>query len=455
MREPKHIIYKLTDVQESKLWNDAIFVFDSSALLDFYFLPIKTRIKVWKLFSVKLKNRLWIPSHVDFEYSKNRLKVIKKPISEKYSPLKDTNLKSISKSLKEIEVKINDLQNRTKNEDKHPHISQKHIKKYLSKLEAFKTQTKKFENITLLEIKKREDGINQLPESDDVEQAISTYFKVGRYYSYNELLEISKEGKHRYEYKIPPGYEDLFDDKKKGLQIFGDLIIWKQVLEYAKKVKKPIIFICNDLKADWCYLEEYSTEKRIESPREELIKEFYDTSSERFWMYNQVQFLYKLNEYFEAKIDKENIDNLNEFIGDKIEEKEILSLKCNRCKTINRYNKIDLDIDFDEAYSYQRQMGKETEYQSTDHFDCTECGGEINVTFHLFEYPKGVYNNFDINVDGATQISSFDFPMVFSIAIQNTITQGEIFVCEKCGKDFDNANNTGICNSCEEEYNNK
>ncbi|MCF8232751.1 MAG: hypothetical protein K9J27_11235 [Bacteroidales bacterium] len=59
----------------------------------------------------------------------------------------------------------------------------------------------------------------------------------------------------------------------KYLFLHLNLIIWKQILEYASKVKKPIIFICDDLKEDWCHLKK-STEKQIESPREELIALF-------------------------------------------------------------------------------------------------------------------------------------------------------------------------------------
>lgn len=40
-------IYKMTEERERKLWENAIFIFDSSALLDLYYLPKKTRQKVY------------------------------------------------------------------------------------------------------------------------------------------------------------------------------------------------------------------------------------------------------------------------------------------------------------------------------------------------------------------------------------------------------------------------
>lgn len=99
--------FLLTDEKEEILWEKAIVVFDSSALLDIYFLPISARTKIYSEIFDKLPERLWIPSHVEFEYLKNRENSISNPISEKYDPLKQKIKKfdSIGKSelLKRIE----------------------------------------------------------------------------------------------------------------------------------------------------------------------------------------------------------------------------------------------------------------------------------------------------------------------------------------------------------------
>ncbi len=80
--------YRLTNEKEAILWKDAIIVFDSSALLDLYFSPKSERQKIDKEIFTELKDRLWLPNHVQYEYLKNREKIIKKPITEKYDPLK-------------------------------------------------------------------------------------------------------------------------------------------------------------------------------------------------------------------------------------------------------------------------------------------------------------------------------------------------------------------------------
>lgn len=448
MAEPKYDIYRLTYEREKKMWQDAIFIFDSSALLDFYFLPPETRSKIFELFATKLKNRLWIPSQVKYEYYKNREKIIRKPISEKYKPLKDENLNAIKKYIKEIENKLSDLKNKTKKEDKHPHISQEEIDAFLVKTEAFKKESAVFEDSIVKKISQVEKEINQLPSNDDVLKAVTDLFKVGRYYDFREIIEITKEGKHRYEYLVPPGYEDLKDKDKKGTQIFGDLIIWKQIIEFATEIKKPIVLICNDLKEDWCHLEENITEKRIERPREELIKEIYDSSEVDFWMYNQPQFLYKSNEYFNAEIEKQNIDNLTELLAIKAKPENALVFVCKRCGRRHIYKREDLEMYFECIGSEERNMGPENEYQATEYVECDKCGNEINITFSVWEYPVGIHNYDEIEMDGATLISCFPFSVDF-------FDEPEPDICEKCGTKFIDERHIGICNKCDKEYSNK
>ena len=60
MKVENRKLYTLSPKKESELWEKAIFVFDSSALLDFYFYPEKTRKLIAKEIFEKLETRLWI-----------------------------------------------------------------------------------------------------------------------------------------------------------------------------------------------------------------------------------------------------------------------------------------------------------------------------------------------------------------------------------------------------------
>ncbi len=302
--------YRLSNNKEKNLWKDCIFIFDSSALLDFYYLPQPKRNEIYSQIFTKLRGRLWIPSQVEYEYLKNRESSIAKPIIEKYKPLRD-KLEQLKKSFKnEISNKIESIKNETKKDDKHPFINQDAINIFINDCKDFNEKIEKFNILISLEIEKSETLIKDCEKSDDVLDNLTLNFKVGNKFSFQQVLEIVQEGKLRYEYDIPPGYGDLKSGEKQGTQIFGDLIIWKEILNYSREILKPIIFITNDLSKsnDWCYPEE-NNKDRIKSPREELVKEIRDFSNVDFWMYSLPQFLFNANKYINSKIDKEVIDN--------------------------------------------------------------------------------------------------------------------------------------------------
>ena len=89
---------------------------------------------------------------------------------------------------------------------------------------------------------------------------------------------------------IPPGYEDK--EKKVDSRLYGDLVIWKEILKKAEeKPKRPIIFITND--SDWLL----EIDGRSMGPRPELVKEIYDSTGTRFYIYPTDRFAYWAKEY--------------------------------------------------------------------------------------------------------------------------------------------------------------
>ena len=83
----------------------------------------------------------------------------------------------------------------------------------------------------------------------------------------DEVYVICEEGENRYKKEIPPGYKD--GKKKDGIRKYSDLILWKEVIRYAKEQKKNIIFVTDDVKPDWWNIE---NDKYEFLPQ--LIKEF-------------------------------------------------------------------------------------------------------------------------------------------------------------------------------------
>src|SRR5690606_8660652 len=80
-------------------------------------------------------------------------------------------------------------------------------------------------------------------KDDPIYERLSNLFenKITNPYDANKLNDIYKEGEERYKHKIPPGFED--EKNKDGSRKYGDLILWKQVIDIAKEQKRPVIFI--------------------------------------------------------------------------------------------------------------------------------------------------------------------------------------------------------------------
>src|SRR5262249_15878044 len=76
--------------------------------------------------------------------------------------------------------------------------------------------------------------------------------RVGTKPTDEHLAAVRKEGEERYAKKIRPGYEDAKKEGEGGDK-FGDLIIWKEMIEKAKADQKPVIFVTDDGKSDWWY----------------------------------------------------------------------------------------------------------------------------------------------------------------------------------------------------------
>src|SRR5262249_7123906 len=137
--------------------------------------------------------------------------------------------------------------------------------------------------------------------------------KVGAKLEEKRLAGIYQDGAKRYEQKVPPGYKDA---EKGDTRQFGDLVIWNEILEKAKNVKRPIIFITNDTKEDWWWKHGQFTV----GPRPELIQEMVVFASVRFYMYNVERFLSEAQKRVDTKVESAEVKKAAEEFKE-IEEK--------------------------------------------------------------------------------------------------------------------------------------
>ncbi|MCY9339740.1 PIN domain-containing protein [Bacillus haynesii] len=90
----------------------------------------------------------------------------------------------------------------------------------------------------------------------------------------DEIYKICEEGEKRYKKEIPPGYKD--GKNKDGIRKYSDLILWKEVLQFAKEKQRNIIFVTDDVKADW-----WNHKKDKVEFLSELYKEFAKDTKKR------------------------------------------------------------------------------------------------------------------------------------------------------------------------------
>lgn len=124
--------------------------------------------------------------------------------------------------------------------------------------------------------------------------------------SNEELVKIYADGERRYKDKIPPGYRDK--TRKEGDDIYGDLVIWKQMIAHSRNEQRPIVFITDDLKDDWWL--DFNGEKI--GPRPELVEEFLAETNQNFYMYSVSSFLEKAAHHLRQDVDAQAIKEIEE-----------------------------------------------------------------------------------------------------------------------------------------------
>lgn len=291
MKELFSEYHKLSAADTKSVWNDSLIVFDTNVLLNLYRYTDSTRNEYIEAIK-RYKDRLWMPYQVALEFNRNRASVI---IGNEtaYDSL-------IAKLESKFEAAIKELK-LEKDYARHPRIDIDDIKERINKC--------KDEIIKSLKDKK-ESSPNYLKDEDDIFNTINECFKdkIGTDFTEEELNKLYKLGADRYKQKVPPGYCDEPEKKDEGLRrLYGDLIVWKQVINKSKETKANIIFVTNDDKEDWWLIKS----GRTISPRPELIKEFKTETENLILIYNGLSFLKLAKQYNdEVKVSKETIDEI-------------------------------------------------------------------------------------------------------------------------------------------------
>lgn len=285
---------KYPDEEYKEIWKNGLIVIDTNILLNFYRYSSETRNELYKTLKA-VRNRLWIPYQVAYEYFKNKKKVI----TDTY--------KSFDDLLNETENHFAKLKSAIENTATKQLKCKDEVLEKLSKYcdEIYKT------------IKDEKESKKENASEEIVEKLIYELFNgsIGDEITGDEYEEMKKEGVNRIQNKIPPGYMD--SDKEEN----GDYYIFYSMIKYAQENKKDIIFVTDDTKEDWFI--KILGEKKGGDYR--LLNEFYKKTGRLMLIYTSDGFL----RAYQENINKEQIVN-----------EEVLKELINTRKAENRTEKI-------------------------------------------------------------------------------------------------------------------
>lgn len=278
--------YCLSDEKIKEIWESGLVIFDTNILLNLYRYNKETCDDILNYMQT-FGDQLWMPYQVGWEYNNNRMEVAYKS---------QMACDVLSKKLDEDGKNLEDFFK--KHFQHHPYLQYKDFfKRYDRYIKLLKDY--------LVGLKQNDNGYF---DNDTILEKLGELYdgRVGDDCSAEELKKIYAEGKDRYSGKVPPGYKDDTADKRVAGEryLYGDLIVWKQIIKNAADTEKDVIFVSDDLKEDWML--EFKGEKY--GPRKELLKEFHDqTNNHCILIYNQERFLNYANEKFNAALKDETI----------------------------------------------------------------------------------------------------------------------------------------------------
>ncbi|MGC4705670.1 PIN-like domain-containing protein [Enterococcus faecium] len=221
-----------------------LIIIDTNYFLDILQMPISVSKKYIEALE-KVKENIYIPYLVALEFN------------FKKSSKKKEKIKQIKKYKDNIANSISELEKNISTIDL---VDTDEVDKFTKEMLSL---TKDYSK-SLKELLERNIESMITKEEDDIYEKLIRLIenRIGNEYEQEWIDEIETEGEERYKNNIPPGFAD--DNKGseeepvrrygdiKYQRKFGDLLIWKDIIEYSKKCNKKgkkVIFVTNDGKS--------------------------------------------------------------------------------------------------------------------------------------------------------------------------------------------------------------
>lgn len=267
------------------MWQECVFAFDANMLLNIYRYSPETQTSFFTILE-RLKERIWIPHQAAIEYFKNREEVI------------DSQIKVYDVISKLLDAAYESLGNQLAVYKRHVSVQTAPV------LEAVQSGINRAKELLTADRQAHPD----LSSSDPLRDKIVELFdgKVGSPFDNKRLAGIYSEAEQRFSVRKPPGYNDA---KKPSPDKYGDVVLWFQLIEYAKARRTPMILVTDDRKEDWWLKKQGQTV----SPQPDLIIEMRGAAGIGFYMYQSDQFIKYAQEFLEIEDQQAAVREVEDF----------------------------------------------------------------------------------------------------------------------------------------------
>ena len=197
----------IDEATEADLWRNAIIVFDTCALLDFYYMTVEYQAIMAEILTY-LSDRIWLPAQVMAEYEKNHDSAMLKPKDEKYRANDIRNNHFVDDLKKYIEL--------WEKQYYHPYLKDNNLKKVKEALNIVEPKIAEIKTVVAMEYQERRREIDAIGQNDMLNDVVHSLHQ-GEPFTFAEIKQIVEEGAFRYANLIPPGYKDA--ETKEGIRM--------------------------------------------------------------------------------------------------------------------------------------------------------------------------------------------------------------------------------------------
>jgi hypothetical protein len=277
--------FKICDEVLKEIWLNGRIVFDTNVLLDVFRIPIEQKNKLLEVMT-SLSSQLWLPHQIALEFLQQKDAEIESQISVDNASENNVhkacqaalNTLSIYKSHQWInyaalEKIINHAESEIKGE-----IKSRYKETFADNGSKFSSYRQNCEKLTA--------AIADLYEGKTGEPYISSVYE-----------QKVQQALARIDENIPPGFGDI---GKKGASKAGDVMLWFQMIDYAKEQQKPILFVTRDTnKSDWFMKSRGGNVQ----PLPQLINEFMGSTGQYFYAYQYANLFEALKRFKNINIE--------------------------------------------------------------------------------------------------------------------------------------------------------